>query len=136
MYFEESASCSAFSSSALRASSISRVLDLDPPVLLLQLLRALLQLLVRLLQLLLLGLEQLLGGAQRRRLRLELGVRPLQLVLLRLQLLRLALQLLRQLLRLEQQLLGPHVREDRVQDDADRLGELVEERLLDLGERA
>ena len=111
------------------------VLDLDPPVLLLELLRALLQLLVRLLQLLLLGLEQLLGRPQRRGLRLELRVRALQLVLLRLQLLGLALQVLRQLLRLEQQLLGAHVREDRVQDDADRLGELVEERLLDLGER-
>ena len=55
-------------------------------------------------------------------------VRPLQLVLLRLQLLRLALQLLRQRLRLLQQLLGPHVRDDRVEHDADRLRELVEER--------
>ena len=111
------------------------VLDLDPAVLLLELLRALLELLVRLLQLLLLGLQQLLGRAQRRRLRLELGVRAPQLVLLRLQLLGLALQVLRQRLRLEQQLLGARVRVDRVQDDADRLRELVEERLLDLGER-
>ena len=111
------------------------VLDLDPAVLLLELLRALLELLVRLLELLLLGLQQLLRGAERRRLRLELGVRAPQLVLLRLQLLRLALQVLGQRLRLEQQLLGARVRVDRVQDDPDRLRELVEERLLDLGER-
>ena len=111
-----------------------RVLDLDPPVLLLELLRALLELLVRLLQLLLLGLEQLLGRPQRLGLRLELRVRALQLVLLGLELLGLALQLLRQRLRLLEQLLGARVRLDRVQDDADRLRELVEERLLDLGE--
>ncbi len=111
------------------------VLDLDPGVLLLELLRALLELLVRLLQLLLLRLQQLFGGAERRSLRLELCVRPPQLVLLRLQLLRLALEILRQRLRLEEQLLGAHVRVDRVQHDADRLGEHLEEGLLDLGER-
>ena len=62
LYFEVSASCSAFSSSATRASSTSRFLS-SMRVLLLEQLRLLLELLVRLLQLLLLGLEQLLGGA-------------------------------------------------------------------------
>ena len=54
MYFEVSASCSAFSSSALRASSISRFLLLDLAVLLGEQLGLLLQLLVGLLQLFLL----------------------------------------------------------------------------------
>ena len=134
MYFDESASWSAFSSSASAGELDLLVLDLDPAVLLLELLRLLLELLVRLLKLLLLGLQELLGGPQRRRLGLELGVRALQLLLLGLQLLGLALQVLRERLRLEEQLLGAHVRLDRVQDDADRLGELVEERLLGVAE--
>ena len=51
------------------------------------------------------------------------------------QLLGLLLELLRQRLRLRQQLLRAHVRLDRVDHDPDRVGELVEERLVDLGER-
>ena len=46
------------------------------------------------------------------------------------------LQLDRQLLRLLQQVLGPHRRFDRVEDDADRLRELLEEREVRGGERA
>ena len=111
------------------------VLLLDLRVLLGEQRRLLLELLVDLLQLFLLLLEQLFGLPQRARLRFELGVRALELVLLLLQLLRLALQLLRQLLRLLEQLLGAHVRLNHVQHDADRLGELIEERLVDLAER-
>ena len=110
LYFDESASCSAFSSSAERASSISRFLISIRAFCSASSARLLLELLVRLLELLLLLLEQLLGRLQRRRLLLELRVRPLQLLLLRLQLLRLALQLLGERLRLLEQLLGPHVR--------------------------
>ena len=57
----------------------------------------------------------------------QLGVGLLQLVLA-------ALELLRERLRLLQQHLGPHVRDDGVDDDADRLGELLEEGLVDLRE--
>ena len=84
------------------------VLDLDAGVLLGEELRLLLQLLVRLLELLLLRLELLL---------------PL-------------LQLERQALRLLEQLLGAHVLRDHVEDDADPLLELVEERLVHLAEAA
>ena len=45
------------------------------------------------------------------------------------------LQLDRQLLRLLQQVLGPHRRLDRVEHDADRLGQLLEEREVGRGER-
>jgi hypothetical protein len=96
LYFEVSASCSAFSSSAWRACSTSRFLrstswfcspaGAPSP-----------QLLV--------GLLQLLPAA--------------------------LLQLLRERLRLLEQVFRPHVRLDRVEHDADRFGELVEERLVD-----
>ena len=97
--------------------------------------RLLFELFVDLLQLLLLFLEQLLGLPQRPCLLLELRVRFLELVLLPAQLLGLALQLLRELLRLLQQLLRPHVRLDHVQHDADGVGQLVQERLVDAAER-
>ena len=103
------------------------VLDLDVAVLLGEQRRLLLQLLVGLAQLLLLGLQQLLGRAQRLRLLLELGVGALELVLLGLQLLRLRLQLLREPALLLEQVLGAVVGDDRRQDDADRLRQLVEE---------
>ena len=120
-----------------RASELDLlVLDLDARVLLLELAGLLLELLVRLLELLLLLLEQLLGRAERRRRLLELLVSLLELLLLRLELLRLALQLLRERLRLLEQLLGAHVRLDRVQHDADRLRELLEERQLRPGVNA
>ena len=95
LYFEVSASCLAFSSSACRACSTSRVLALDLDVLLGQQLGLLLELLVGVLQFLLLEL-----------------------------------QLVGQRLRLLQQVLRARVGLDRVQDDADALGELVEERLV------
>ena len=68
-----------------------------------------------------LDLDVLLG--EQARLFAELLVRLLQLFLL-------ALQLPRERLRLLEQLLGAHVRLDRVEHDADRLGELIEERLV------
>ena len=58
----------------------------------------------------------------------------LQLVVGLAQLERLLLQLLGQRLRLRQQLLGAHVGLDRVDDDADGVGELVQEGLVDLAE--
>ena len=90
------------------------VLDLDVLVLLLQLLGLLLQ------------LDGLL---------LQRGIGALELLLLDGQLLRLALQLLGQALRLLQELLGTHVGADHVQHDADRLGQLVEEDLMNGAER-
>ena len=56
--------------------------------------------------------------------------------MLRLQLLGLALQIRREGLGLEQQLLGPHRGVDRVEHDADRLGQLLEERPVDVAEWA
>ena len=93
LYFDESASCSAFSSRIARGQLDLAVLDLDVAVLAAEQRGLLLQLLVGLLQLLLLGLQQLLGGLERLGLLLELGVRALQLLLLRLELLGLGLQL-------------------------------------------
>ena len=87
----------------------------------------LLELLVGLLQLLLLLLQELLGGLERVRLLLEPGVGLLELLLL-------VRQLLGQRLGALQELLGAHVGLDRVQDDADALGELVEEGEVDLAE--
>jgi hypothetical protein len=58
----------------------------------------------------------------------------LQLVIGLAQLLGLLLELLGQGLGLDQQLLGAHVGLDRVDHDPDRVGELVEEGLVDLGE--
>ena len=46
----------------------------------------------------------------------------------------LGLQLARQRLRLREQLLRAHVRPDRVQHDADRLGDLLQERPVDLAD--
>ena len=135
LYFEVSASSRACSSSALARELDLAVLQLDVAVLLAEQRRLLLQLLVGLAQLLLLGLQQLLGGLQRLRLLLELGVGAPQLLLLGLQLLRALLQLARELLRLLEQLLGALVGDDRVEHDAERLGQLLEERLVDLGER-
>ena len=135
LYFDESASCSARSCSAGSRQLDLAVLDLDAVVLLLELLRLLLELFVRLLQLLLLRLQQLLGRLERLRLLLELDVRALQLLLLGLQLLRALLELEREGLRLAEQLLRAHRRLDRVDDDADRLAELVEEAALHLAER-
>ena len=103
------------------------VLALDLFVLRLQQPRFLFQLFVGLLQLFLLRLEQLFRRLQRLRLLLEPLVRLGQLFLLR-------LQLLGERLRLRQQLFGPHVRLDRVEHDADRLGELIEQRQIGLGE--
>ena len=56
-------------------------------------------------------------------------------LVLLLQLLLLVLQLLRERLRLLEQLLGAHVGAERVEHDADALGELVEERQVGLAER-
>jgi hypothetical protein len=60
---------------------------------------------------------------QQLRLVFQLGVGLLELFLL-------ALEFLGERLGLLQQVLGTHVRLDRVQHDADRLGQLVEERLV------
>ena len=60
----------------------------------------------------------------------------LQLVVGLAQLVRLLLELLRQRLRLGQQLLGAHVGQDRVDDHADGVGELVQEGQVDLAEAA
>ena len=95
LYFEVSASCLAFSSSAWRACSTSVFLLLDLLVLVGQQAGLLLQLLIGLLQLLLARL-----------------------------------QLLGQRLRLLEQVLRAHVGLDRVEHDADALGQLVEERLV------
>ena len=103
------------------------VLAFDLHVLPRQELRLLFELLVGLLQLLLLLLEPLLRRLQRPRLLFEPRVRVGQLALPR-------LQLRRQRLGLLQQLLGPHRRRDRVQDDADAFGELVQERQVDVAE--
>ena len=135
LYFEVSASCARLLLEALARELDLAVLQLDVAVLLAEQRRLLLELLVGLLQLLLLGLQQLLGRLQRLRLLLELGVRAPQLLLLGLQLLRALLQLARELLRLLEQLLGALVGDDRVEHDAERLGELLEERLVDVGER-
>ena len=136
LYFELSASCSAFSSSATRADSDLAVLLLD------------LRVFCSASRLAFSSSSSLTccsssccslsSSSDWRSVRAcasSSDVRPLELVLLLLQLLRLALQLLRQLLRLLEQLLGAHVRLNHVQHDADRLGELVEERLVDLAER-
>ncbi len=132
MYFDESESWAARSSSVSRASSISVFFCSMSRVLLGELSRLLLELVVRLAQLLLLGLEQLLGRLERLGLVLELRVRAPQLLLLGLELLRAALELLREALGLLEPLLRAAVRDDRRQDDADRLRELLEEREVDL----
>ena len=77
-----------------------------------------LKLLVGLLELFLLLLEQFFGGLERLRLQFKTPVRLLKLGLPE-------LQLLGQRLRLLKQLLGPHVGLDRVDNDADRFGQLV-----------
>ena len=105
------------------------VLELDLVHLLGELARLLLQLLVRRAQLVLLGFQQRLGLLQVERLLLQAVVGLLQLLLLR-------LQLGGQRLRLVQQVFRLHVRRDGVQHHADRLGELVEEGLVDLAELA
>ena len=82
MYFEVSASCSAFSSSSCLASSISRFLPSTCVFCVVSWLGLGLQLLVGLLQLLLLLLEQLLGRLERGGLLLQPGVGLAQLLLL------------------------------------------------------
>ena len=86
-----------------------------------------LELLVGLLERILLLLEQLLGFAQRGRLLLQAGVGLTQLDLL-------VLQLFRQRLRPLEQVFGAHVRRDRVEHDGDRLGKLIEQVQVDVGE--
>jgi hypothetical protein len=88
---------------------------------------AVLQLLAGLLDLEVLHLDVAVLPGQQRRLLGQLGVRALQLVLL-------LLQLLGQALGLGEQRLGPLVGQDRVQPDADRLLELLEQVLVHLGE--
>ena len=127
LYFEVSASCSAFSSSDDARLLDLAVLLLDLHVLLREQLGLLFQLLVGLLQLFLLLLEPLLGRLQRARLRLQAVVGLGQLLLP-------GLQLDGERLRLLQQLLGPHRRGDGVEDDADAFGELVEEGQVDVAE--
>ena len=105
------------------------ILALDLFVLRLQQSRFLFQLLVGLLQLFLLRLEQLFRSLQRLGLLFQPFVRLGQLFLLR-------LQLFGERLRLRQELFRPHVRLDGVDDHANRLGELVEQRDVGLGEAA
>ena len=88
-----------------------------------ELLGLFLQRLARLLDLLVLALDFLVLVREQPRLFLELLVGLLQLLLP-------ALQLLRERLRLREQVLGPRVGLDRVDDDADALGQLIEERLV------
>ena len=88
-----------------------------------ELLGLLLERLAGLLDLLVLALDLLVLVREQARLFLQLLVGLLQLLLA-------ALQLLGERLRLRQQVLGARVRLDRVDDDADRFGQLVEERLV------
>ena len=88
-----------------------------------ELLGLFLERLARLLDFLVLALDLLVLVGEQPRLLLQLLVGLLQLLLP-------ALQLLRERLRLLEQVLGPHVGLDRVEHDADRFGELVEERLV------
>ena len=127
LYFEVRASCSAFSWMRRPARSTSRFLRLDLRLLLGEKLGALGELLVGLLQLALLLLQELLGFLQRLGLRFQPLVGFGELLLL-------ALQLLGQRLRLLEQLLGAHAGNDRVEHDADRFAELIEEGELDVGE--
>ena len=127
MYLEVRASCSAFSCSALRASSIWWFFVSTSAFWLGEHPGLLFQLLVGPLELILLLLEQLLGVAERGGLLLQPRVLLLELFLL-------ALQLLGQRLGLLEQLLGAHARGDRVQHDADAFGELIEEGQVDVGE--
>ena len=105
------------------------VLGLDLALLQLEQARLLLQLLVRGLELVLLLAQELFRLAQRRGLLLQALVGLLELLLL-------ALQLAGEELGLLEQPFGAHVRRDRVEHDADRLGELVEEGLVGLREAA
>ena len=127
LYLEVSASCSAFSSSACLACSTSWFLRFDFGLLLGQQPRFLLQLGVGLLQLLLLALEQFFGSLQRVGLLFQALVGLGELFLL-------ALQFFGQRLGLLQQFFGPHGGRDGIQHDADGLGELVEEREVDVAE--
>ncbi len=82
--------------------------------------RLVLEFLVGLLQFFLLLFEKIFGRLQRLGLQLEPPVRFLKLGLAE-------LQFLGERLRLFEQFLGSHVRFDRVDDDTDRFGKLVEE---------
>ena len=101
------------------------VLGLDLALLDLEQARLLLQLLVLVCELVLLLAQELFRLPQRRGLLLQALVGLLELLLL-------ALQLAGQELGLLEQPFGAHVRRDRVEHDADRLGELVEEGLVGL----
>jgi hypothetical protein len=89
--------------------------------------RLLFQRLAGLLHLAVLALHLLVLVGQQPRLLLQLLVRRLQFLLA-------ALQLLREGLRLREEVFRPRVRLDRVDHDADRFRQLVEERLVDVAE--
>src|SRR5262249_6516327 len=103
------------------------VLPLHFAVLLGELARFLLQLLVGLLELFLLLPKLLFGSLERYRLLFQPAVRLLKLLLL-------VLKFQGERLGLLEKLLGPHVRRERVEDDADALRELVKEGEVDLAE--
>ena len=92
-----------------------------------QLVRLFLQVLAGLLHFRVLALHLLVLVGEQPRLLLQLLVGVLQLFLA-------ALQLLRERLRLREQVFRPHVRLDRVDHDADRFRQLLEERLVGVGE--
>ena len=127
LYLEVSASCSAFSSSSCRASSIWRFFRSTSRFCSESRCAFSSSSSFVCCSSSCCSLEQLLGSLERLRLLLQPPVGLLQLLLL-------VLQLLGERLRLLEQLLRPHVRRDRVQDDADALGELVQERQVGLAE--
>ena len=92
-----------------------------------QLARLVFQGLARLLDFLVLALDFLILVREQAGLFLQLLVGLLQLFLA-------ALQFMRQRLRLGQQILGPGVRLDRIDDDADAFGELLQKRLVRVAE--
>jgi hypothetical protein len=116
LYFEDSASCFALSSSAVRASSIWRFFC-STSLFVRREAGFFFELLIRLLKFFLLLFEQFFGSLQRLRLQFEPAVRFLQLGLP-------DLQFLSERLRLFEQFLGSHVRFDRVDNDPDRFGHL------------
>jgi hypothetical protein len=112
------------------------VLQLDVAVLLAEQRRLLLQLLVGLAQLLLLGLQQLLDALSDCACCSSSAFERRSSSCWEVQLLGALLQLAGELLGLLEQLLGALVGDDRVEHDAERLGELLEERRVDVGELA
>ena len=120
LYFEVSASCSAFSSISQRASSTSRFLASTSAFCRASRAAFSCNSSLVLLQLFLLALQQFFRLAQRFGLLLELFVRLLEFVLL-------TLQFGRQRLRLLQQIFGSGIGCDRVEHDADTFRQLIEE---------